>query len=206
MNAIVDLLRKRLTEPLPGLKAQLKLVPEMRPQHAMDKNKTDAAVCLLLFPDAVSGTSIVLIKRATYNGHHSGQISFPGGKFELGDRSLEETAIRETHEELGIPGSEIKIIGKLTELYIPISKFLVHPFVAFTLSRPEFNIDKAEVDYLIFSTVKNLNTLEISSTIREYEGKNYTIPFYKIENEMVWGATSMILSEFIEIARELQLA
>jgi len=199
MIKLIQLLKLQLGFPLPGVPYQLKLAPESRSVIIPAQQKIDAGVLLLIFPNSKNEPSLVFMKRASYDGHHSGQISFPGGKFELTDKSLEETAIRETYEEIGIDINKIQVIGKLTELHIPISGFLVHPFVAWSESTLNFTVDKNEVEYLIFITLNELLNMPVSETSCEYKNTMVRVPFYNIQNEMVWGATSMILSEFIEV-------
>jgi 8-oxo-dGTP pyrophosphatase MutT (NUDIX family) len=148
--------------------------------------------------------NLVFIKRNEYEGPHSGQVSFPGGAYEPGDSSILGTALRETREELGM-SEKIEIIGTLTQLHIPVSNFLVYPVVGWTHSRPAFEPDPTEVQYLIESPVGTL--LDPSSRDSETifrHGKEIVTPFYKTGNEKIWGATAMILSEFLQLASTLQ--
>ena len=120
--------------PLPAQVSQLKMLPPFRLELIeMSKDKMKranrAGVMALFYPDKRQQTKLVLILRNTYNGVHSGQIGFPGGKFQPNDVSLEKTAIRETSEEIGIPEQSIEIIKQLTEVYIPPSNFYVQPFL-----------------------------------------------------------------------------
>jgi 8-oxo-dGTP pyrophosphatase MutT (NUDIX family) len=199
MQNLIRKIDNQLKKPLPGEEYQLKLAPESRSFDFPKQEIINAGVLVLIFPDKDGNPSIVFMKRPSYDGHHSGQISFPGGKQEVSDKSLEETALRETCEELGICGSNIKVIGKLTNLFIPVSSFMVHPYVAWSETSPEFNIDKNEVDYLINIPIHKLLQTPVSETQWDFRNKTVRVPFYNIHNEMVWGATSMILSEFIEV-------
>jgi 8-oxo-dGTP pyrophosphatase MutT (NUDIX family) len=160
-----------------------------------------AAVLILLFP--VSNVPyIVFMKRAEYPGIHSGQISLPGGRTEKGDTGLENTALRETTEELGIVSDNIKIIGKLSPLLIPVSGFVVHPFVGVVPYKPKWEPDKNEVSYLIESPVVELASRDnIKNEIWKLHGRKVEVPFYLVKDEKIWGATAMIISEFLEIMK-----
>ena len=203
-NKFIDELKNLFALPLPGNEAQLRMAPDLRLVTPMDislqTNAKQSSVLILLFPKQ-SDICTVLMKRQDYEGVHSGQISFPGGKFEKSDITFENNALREAHEEIGIDISKIKVIGELTSLYIPRSNFLVHPIVAYTRSFPDFNIDKKEVNDLIISDLNFfLNKKNIFSKVFYTNNKiPVTAPCYNLKGHHVWGATAMILSEFVEI-------
>ena len=159
MCSIVRSLERELKRELPGITAHQMLMPEriVQEQH---KKKVDACVLALIYPNSQNQYTIVFIRRPLYNGHHSGQVSFPGGKVEKSDTSFEHTALRETEEEIGVNPTSIKIIGKLSDLYITISNFLVHPYVGYTNSTPKFFLDKNEVEYIIEYPLFELLNLE----------------------------------------------
>lgn len=191
-----------LSSPLPGEKAHRLMAPRFRGQFIHEGDAVEAAVLILMYP--VSGDlSLVLIRRNAYPGHHSAQISLPGGMREAGDRSLEETARRETCEELGIPDT-MEILGSLTPLYIQVSNFLVTPFVGTIGHRPDFQPDGSEVQYLIEVPVHILTDPGYRGEERIFRhGKHITAPCYRVGDEFIWGATAMILSEFIELASKM---
>ncbi|MBE9518912.1 MAG: CoA pyrophosphatase, partial [Bacteroidetes bacterium] len=122
-NAWIELLRHKL----PGEKAQLRMAPTFRGNLTSVGLPIEAAVLVLFYPSD-GKTHLVFIKRNEYDGPHSAQVSFPGGAREANDLSLEETALRETREELGVDG-QIEVLGALTPLHIPVSNFMVYPFV-----------------------------------------------------------------------------
>ena len=161
---------------------------------------------LVLFYPFNARIKLLLMLRPPYRGAHGGQVSFPGGKFEEGDITLERTALREAYEEVGFDPSRVNIIGRLTELYIPPSNFLVHPFVGYCTARPSFTINKREVEKLLEVEVQELldetivktKTVEQSST-----GIKFETPSFDLHGETVWGATAMILSELKEILKEI---
>lgn len=145
----------------------------------------------------------VLIQRAANpRDRHSGQISFPGGRLETGDLSLEGVAIRETEEEIGVSASNIRILGRLTQLYIPVSNHLVHPFVAVLDGTPSFKPQPGEVAQILapeihaFRAADRIKRADISIM----DGMLLKdVPCYEIDGQIVWGATAMIISEFLEV-------
>lgn len=204
MISFKERLKHRLTQPLPGTEAQYRLAPKTRPVGNPDSATINAGVLILFYPDQNNELSIVLMKRPEYDGPHSAQVSFPGGKEEGSDKSIIETALRESFEEIGINISEVEILGKITPLYIPVSNFLVHPVVGITTNKPEFKIDKNEVEYIIECPVYQIMKANIKQTGLKIKGITYKVPYFDIKNEIVWGATSMIVSELIDILSELQ--
>ena len=192
-------IRSLLNGDLPGERAQVKMRPADRLAY-IDKDKCrEAAVLILLYPDADS-IHVVFIKRNEYNGPHSGQISFPGGMKELSDKDFMQTALRETEEEIGIAGSDIDILGNLSTFFIPVSNFCVYPYVGWYNKKPVFKPDKTEVQYLICPSLEALVHPENRKTGQFLrQGKPVTTPYIAIDKEMIWGATAMMLSEFIDL-------
>jgi 8-oxo-dGTP pyrophosphatase MutT (NUDIX family) len=198
---IISELGNRLREKLPGEKAHFIMAPAGNLPENISGEPGKAGVLILLFPHN-GELSTVLIKRTEYPGPHSGQISLPGGKLEKGDKSQIYTALREAREETGIDTQSLEIIGTLTPLYIPVSDIEVLPVLAYTDTQPGFQINTREVEYLIIVPLKQLltgNRKKITKTLRVRD-QVIRAPGYLIQNEYIWGATAMILSEFIEIA------
>lgn len=210
MNSFIKQLRINLKDPLPGHKAQLIMVPEkiaglrkVIPEHSRPKK---SAVLILLFPFQM-GISTILIERAIYKGIHSGQIAFPGGKSEKTDPSLQYTALRETQEEIGIPIEEVEIIGRLTDVYIEPSNYLVTPYIGYLPYLPDFSINKYEVQKVIRMDVLKEDVIKKSTKEITYSnGLTLQTPFYNIEGHTVWGATAMIMSEFIVVTEKTKRA
>lgn len=202
-NEVISKIRYKLTKPLPGWTSQVKMAPSFRPDHTPRENCTKAGVLLLLYPN-LTDLSLILIKRPQYKGIHSGQISLPGGKVETSDKNLIDTALRETEEEIGVPAKFIDVLGTLTPLYIPVSDTEVFPSVGFTGEKPLFEPDPYEVDFLIELPIAQLLKPEIIET-KIYQDNKYNgiIPYFNINNNHIWGATAMILSEFIDIIYNL---
>ena len=182
---------------LPGRKSHLELAPENRLEllkQQIKSKKKDASVSLCFFPDSEQNTRLPLILRNDYNGVHSNQISFPGGKKDDRDINLINTAIRETNEEIGLIENEMKLQFKLTNIYIPPSNFLVRPFVFKVKSVPVIIPNEKEVSDVLLPKLSEILELKIQygPTVRMSQ-KN---PYFLIKNHVVWGATAMILNEF----------
>lgn len=190
--------RIKLGDELPGLKAQLKAAPPYRPMDITEielRSARKAAVLLLLVPSETEGWELVFILRAQYDGVHSNQIGLPGGEVDEIDNGLLDTALRECVEEIGVEVAKENVLGALTELYIPPSKFLVQPFVALLDYRPRFIPEVTEVaDVLTIG----LGELIDGGVWSRYEIKGIQVPGFELKGNVVWGATAMMIAEFIE--------
>lgn len=192
-----------LSHQLPGEKAHGLMAPTFRGEFTSRENPLLAAV-MVLFYGSGKEIRLVFIKRNEYDGPHSAQVSFPGGAWEAGDHSLEETALRETREELGID-KQIEVLGSLTPLHIPVSNFMVHPFVGWMEEGPVFRPDPTEVQYVIeVSLEKLLDPATRDSELIYHHERPIEAPFYRVEKEKIWGATAMMLSEVLQLAICLQ--
>jgi 8-oxo-dGTP pyrophosphatase MutT (NUDIX family) len=133
---------------------------------------------------------------------HSGQISFPGGKLEDSDPSPAFAALRETEEEIGVEMNKVNLLGKLTDLYIPVSNFLVYPFVGFMEEEPVFRRQESEVASIVESPLDHLLTPETRGVTHLSIQNGLTIPdvpYFDVDGHVVWGATAMMLNEFLEL-------
>lgn len=149
----------------------------------------------------------VLIQRPKYEGKHSNQIAFPGGKKEEGDDSTEVTALREAQEEIGIHIDKTEIIGKLSRLTIPVSLHVVHPYVAiYHGTEDDFEADQHEVDGIITYPIKEILTPNCitKAPVEIYKQTQSTVPCFIIQDKIVWGATSMMLNELRLLLLELK--
>jgi len=204
----VSLLEKRLSEPLPGIEAQFKMASRFRlpiDMEQFDLSKArKGAVLILLYPFEEK-INTVLTLRPSYEGVHSGQVSFPGGKLDPDDESLAAAALREAEEEVGLNRNEITIIGKLSNLYIPPSNFLVSPFIGKTDKRPLLLRNEREVEKIIEIPITHFldETIKGKKMITPYQNISFEAPFYDVEGYAVWGATAMMLSEMMEIIKRL---
>lgn len=190
--------------PLPGKAGQLEMAPlpidEDRFAGIDLSTARKGAVMLLLYPDK-EGCMVPFIKRSLYEGAHAGQVSLPGGKWEPSDASLLYTAQRETEEEIGVKMESMKILGRLSRLYIPPSNYLVEPFIGYVEKKPTFIPDPREVDRIITCSFSHLTDRSIRKKKELIIRKGYHLsaPYFDIDNEVVWGATAMILSELLHI-------
>ncbi len=202
MLDFIEQLEASLGQPL-GMKAQYHMAPSYRSRPKREwihaQNPRPAAVMLFLYPKNEQ-LHMVFTKRHDYQGVHANQISFPGGKPEDIDSNLLETAIRETKEEIGIEPE--RLLGQLSDLYIPPSNFLVQPFVGVSLQEPSFVIQETEVAELLEIPLDHLLEKNVRQQVElNVRGKDIKVPAYVWNEQIIWGATAMILSEFIALAR-----
>jgi len=194
INSIVDI-------DLPSESAHIKMASLERVQLMKDRidiieNAKKAAVMMLFYPK--NGiTHLVLIVRNSYPGVHSSQIAFPGGKAENNDLDFKATALRETHEEIGIHPDKIIVIRDFTSVFIPPSNFLVHPFLGISLTELEFTLQKEEVAGILEIPLTLLldDSIITQKKLETSYAKSINIPCFQIEENLVWGATAMMLSE-----------
>lgn len=197
---------------MPGWTAQKRMINYDRPKvdniEEIDPEARKSAVLALLYPkDGEIYT--VLILRNVYEGTHSGQISFPGGKQEPEDSSLWQTALREANEEVGLNPNSVRQLGILTPVYIPPSRFLVTPFLAFAKSAPSFKADPFEVQRIIETPVNlflDANKIAEKKMFLKSFNDSVTVRYYDLEGEVLWGATAMIISEICDILRSTKIS
>jgi 8-oxo-dGTP pyrophosphatase MutT (NUDIX family) len=194
----------RLQSPLPGNIAHQRLVPVTRRKFPSnpDLSKAIPSSVLILFYPIKNQPHLVFIQRPKYNGVHSGQIAFPGGKAEISDKSRLHTALRETGEEIGVKTDDIKIVGSLSELYIPPSNFIVSPFVGYLDYLPEFIPEIKEVKEIVTVSFDELVD-EQNFQMHDIDalGLKYEVPCFYVQGKVIWGATSMIMNELLELVK-----
>ena len=194
--------------PLPAEASQFKMSPAFR-SNQIEKykkkmeNAKQSAVLALFYPDLKQQTKLALILRRPYNGVHSAQISFPGGKVEDSDVNLEFTAIRETHEEIGVSPEQITIIKELTRVYIPPSNFTVQPYLGFSVKTPRFVLQEEEVDDLL--EVSLIDFINDDNVVNKKVSTSYSVdvevPAFLLNGHIVWGATAMMLNEVKDLLK-----
>lgn len=198
----IDVVRQALAQPRPGLRAQMGMSPRPRASITIDAPARAGGVLLLLYP--LDGRlHLVLTRRAEHLPNHKGQISLPGGARDAGE-SFEETALREAHEELDVEPASIQVLGRLTPLYISPSNFCIRPVVGYAPGRPAFRPDPCEVAEVLEVPLADLLD---PSAVREEDwhlrGIQVRVPFFAVKEHKVWGATAMVLAEFVELVRSV---
>jgi len=200
-------IERGLNKPLPGKLAHMTMAPspidERRFSPEIPRNHRKGAVLILFYPQD-GEVYFPLIKRSKYEGVHSGQIAFPGGKVEKEDPNLSFTALREAQEEVGINPEKIKILGELTNLFIPPSNFLVSPYIGITPFKPDFVAEEKEVESILLPSLKGVLDPEIKKEKKFHFSANMVLdtPYFEINGEVVWGATAMMISELLHILKE----
>ena len=166
---------------------------------------TEAAVLIVLYPRS-DQVYTVFIQRPEYNGFHSGQISFPGGRKEPADSDSSGTALREACEEVGINPKKISVAGTLTPLFIPVSNMIVTPVAGWTDMKPLFVRQPGEVKFIIEAELKRfLDPSIVKTRSMEVRGETRKIKYFDYDGHVIWGATAMILNELLEIIRRGKL-
>lgn len=198
-------IRSALREPLPGLEAQLRLAP--RPRVGWDPTRLpdglrDAAALVLLYSVELEPHVLLTVRGGSLR-HHTGQVALPGGAVEPGE-TFEEAAVREAVEEVGVVAADIEVLGRLTPLHIPVSGFLLHPVVAAADARPRFTAAPGEVARLLEVPLAQLEreaTIQWERRTLTRQGKavEVEVPFFDVHGEKVWGATAMVLAEFLAL-------
>ena len=179
--------------------APLERISFLKEMNYIDKNPKRAAVLMLFYPKN-SMTHLALIVRNTYPGVHSSQIGFPGGKVEIEDKDLEQTALRETHEEVGIHPEKIQVIKPFSEIYIPPSNFLVYPYMGISHEELQFIPDLVEVKRVLefplslFIDDKTITQVKMTTSY----ATDMEVPAFMVEKYVVWGASAMMMSELKE--------
>jgi 8-oxo-dGTP pyrophosphatase MutT (NUDIX family) len=205
MKKFAEKLRKEISKGLPGTQVQWALASSDRMVKGFPRNprvdSQEAAIMILLYP-VNNSIHTAFIQRPSYDGVHGGQISFPGGKRESSDPDLIYTAVRETSEEIGVNTSEINIIDILTPLYIPVSNIVVTPVVGWMEEQPAFIRQEEEVVFIIEAEIKKLLNPDIIK-IKPFEirGEMIDIKYFDYKDNVIWGATAMILNELFTIFR-----
>lgn len=190
-----------LPDPLPDGPAALLPVftdGRLRPRLAPTTTARAAAVLVLLFADAGGDARLVLTERVSYDGHHGGEVSFPGGKAEPEDRNVAATALREAREEIGLDAAadDVTVLGALGEVFIPVSDFRITPIVAVAPRPPSLDPNPAEVARILTPPVAAfLPDAPIEIVERTIRGWPLRYGGFRVDDLHVWGATARILGQ-----------
>lgn len=205
LDAMSAFLEARLSRPLPGSAAHTSMFPltagGIRFKYITTMPQREGSVLILLYEDE-GGLYFPLIKRPAYPGVHGGQVSLPGGKAEPGETPV-ETALREGEEEIGIVSHKVKVIGQMTGFNVAVSSIFITPVVGIYTERPEFRPDPREVERVLVFSVSKLQKQEevLSREVRSNGSTPLIAPHFEIDEEIVWGATAMVMNEFRMVLR-----
>jgi 8-oxo-dGTP pyrophosphatase MutT (NUDIX family) len=202
INNKINQLKHAIANQIDTSEAHWQLMPMQRKldfEKLVPNFHTKKSAVLLLFYPENDKLNLIFIKRQDYDGVHSGQIAFPGGKIDKDDKNLKYTALRETNEEIGIKINDIEILGELSEIYIPPSNYLVKPYIGFINYKPEFILNEREVNLVFAIDISVINSATIIYENEIIINKTLKIkaPCFNLNGYMVWGATSMILNELV---------
>jgi 8-oxo-dGTP pyrophosphatase MutT (NUDIX family) len=199
LSSLQTFLRRALAGPLPKAAGHLCMAPHPRTgwqPDSLPKYCRDAAALLLLYPKAGEVHTLLTV-RTNHLPTHQGQVSLPGGGVRAGEKFI-DAALREGQEEIGIDPEQVEVLGMLSALHIPISRFILHPVVAIADERPSIHPQEGEVARVLEVSLRALGEpARVRAETWVYQGQVYRVPYFQVENSKVWGATAMVLSEFL---------
>lgn len=193
-------IERLLQDPLPGAEAQWKMAPAGRIREFPDTDLYRLSAVMVLLVPTPNHVSMVLTLRAEYPGVHSGQISFPGGKFEPGEMDPVDVALREAREEIGLNVETVSILGRLSPLPIPVSKMWVYPVVGWVPQPQQWIRDEREVQQVLEIPLHHFMLQQYRGTMVRNVGQHpIEVPAFTMVDVPIWGATSMIISELVTV-------
>lgn len=208
-DELTRFLEKRVQSTMPGDVAHQKMKPNLangaplKIKHSTPPRK--GGVLILLYEDE-GIVRFPLIQRPNYEGIHSGQMALPGGRYEEEDQNQFQTALRESHEEIGVDQGKVEVLGSLTEFFVAASNYMVLPVIGKIDFKPNFVPEPREVQEVVTPPITHLidpNRLKEKEIIVR-NGFKMNCPYFDLEGRTVWGATAMMLSEMVEILEEFK--
>lgn len=200
-SSFIEQISSNLKHPLPGESAHRIMQASSKSRLNFKPNdRTRKSAVLVLFYPYKNEIYFPLILRPAYDGVHSGQVAFPGGRYELSDENLIRTALREAQEEIGLRLTDVRILGTLTELFIPPSNFFVLPVIGYIPYRPDFFPDAREVEDIFEVKLEEISdTGIVGSSEILIRGEQVVAPHYEVLGYKIWGATAMMISELLAV-------
>ncbi len=200
INNFDSWLKQRLQEPLPGPNVQREMAPfaDAFDRFEADRRNARQSAVLINVMESAGRLCFPLIQRPVYQGVHSGQVGLPGGKQDEGDQSVVATALREANEEIGLLAETVQVVGELTDLFVPVSNFIIQPVISVCKQPVDFQPDPREVEEIFLCDLEELVLQQEPSARTEVStGKGkLEVPFFEVGGKVVWGATAIILGEF----------
>lgn len=206
-SLFVEKIKEGLKRPLPGEMAHQEMEALSARWLGVKPNKQTrkSAVLILLYP-CNGEVCLPLILRQSYDGVHSGQVAFPGGKYEHTDENLICTALREAQEEIGLNTNDVQILGTLSEIFISPSNFLVLPVIGSISYRPDMVPNPREVEQIL---EVNINHFKDPNILGKSEylvlGKQVITPHYDVQGYKMWGATAKVIAELLSITMDSEI-
>lgn len=206
MIALKNALKNRLKSELPGFEAHQEAAPYRKVDYdGLDVNTVRKSGVLILLYERQSSPHFTLIKRPDYGGIHGGQIALPGGKMEDWDADIVQTALREANEEVGVLNEDVEVLGALSDVYIPVSNFLVSPVVGHIDYHPKFVAQPSEVDQIIEMELNQLRSFDrlMVKKVTLSTGIKIEVPAFEYDGHTIWGATAIMLNELRWVLKEI---
>lgn len=194
------------TEPIDALKLRDELrvlLSKLQKQPYNVTTERRAGVLLMFYPKR-GAPHVLFTKRSKEVAEHKGEISFPGGAYDPEDETILQTALRESREELGLNVNELEILGELDDVYVPPTRFLITPFIAFAREPPKPRPSASEISEVIEIPVSELLDPSIlREELRGAGGMKRYLQFYNYEDHVIWGATARILKQFLDLVSSI---